>query len=102
MLHFHTTNKFGVKEFEHDAGPIEICRGPQRPPTARLSIPEDLYISKDHVVVEELGPDRARLENLSSRNPVWFGEGLALEPGQKREFALPLRITLGESAIEIE
>ena len=102
MLQFQITNKLGARQFEHDFGPLEIGRGTPREQMPRLSIPEDQYVSKDHILIEEIQPGRIRMENLSSKNPVWLGEGKALEPGHQREFMLPLHISIGVTTIEID
>ena len=102
MLLLSVSNKTVSEQFEHADGPIEIGRGPQRDTMPRYTVRDDLYVSKDHVKVEELAAGQIRFENLSKRNPVWFGDGQTLPPGETTQCAAPLRITVGETAIVIE
>jgi adenylate cyclase len=101
MLRFHLNNKREQQQFEHDRGPIELGRGPKRNNVARCVV-QDLYVSKDHVRVEERPPGHVRIENLSQRNPVWFADSTSLGPGSTRDCPLPVRLTVGETMVDIE
>lgn len=101
MLSVSVNNKGTRQHFEHHGGPIEFGRGPRREPTPRCVIQEDLYVSKDHVRVEEAGPEKVSVENLSSRNPIWLADNTSLLPGNKSVFSLPVRLTVGETFIDI-
>lgn len=101
MLRFHLSNKREQQQFEHDKGPLEIGRGPKRNDVARCVV-QDLYVSKDHIRVEEREGNRVRIENLSQRNPVWFTDKTSLPPGFSQEFSLPIRLTVGETLVDIE
>jgi adenylate cyclase len=102
MLQLQVSNQRGRQQFDHAAGPLEFGRGPQRESVARCVIQDDLYVSKDHLRAEELPGNRVRLTNLSQRNPVWLGDDTTLAPGTSREMLLPVRLTVGETAVSIE
>jgi adenylate cyclase len=102
MVQFQVSNKHGRQQFEHVSGPIEFGRGPRRDTAPRCVIQNDLYVSKDHVRVEELPNGLIRISNLSQRNPIWLGDNTTVAPGQERELALPIRLTVGETAIGID
>ena len=101
MLLFQVSNKCTRQQFEHADGPIEFGRGPRREPTARCVIQEDLYVSKDHVRIEESGGGKVNIENLSARNPIWLADNTSLTPGSKSSLDLPIRLTVGETLIDI-
>src|SRR5258708_716574 len=102
MLQFQLSNKRERQQFEHASGPIEFGRGPRRDPTPRCIIQDDLYVSKDHVRVEELSSNQVRITNLSQRNPIWLGDSTTVAPGVQRELPLPVRLTVGETIIAID
>src|SRR5438132_2239391 len=102
MLQFHVSNKREQQQFEPAAGPIEFGRGPRRDQAPRCVIHDDLYVSKDHVRVEELPGSQLRIENLSARNPIWLGDNSTIAPGDHRELTLPARLTVGETVIAID
>jgi adenylate cyclase len=101
MLRFHLSNKREHQQFEHLSGALELGRGPKRGSVARCVI-QDLYVSKDHVRLEEKDRGLVRVENLSQRNPVWFSDNTSLAPGGTRDCPLPLRLTVGETLVDIE
>ena len=89
MLLFQVSNKCTRQQFEHAAGPIEFGRGPKREPTPRCVIQDDLYVSKDHVRIEESANGKVQIENLSARNPIWLADNTSLTPGSKSLLDLP-------------
>lgn len=101
MLRFHVTNKREQQTFEHLTGAIEFGRGPQRGTTPRCVI-QDSYVSKDHVVVEETGPGNIRIENLSQRNSIRLNDNSVIATSSRRDFPSPVRLTVGETIIDIE
>jgi len=102
MVQFQVSNKHGRQQFEHASGPIEFGRGPRRDTVPRCVIQNALYVSKDHVRVEELPSGLIRVSNLSQRNPIWLGDNTTVAPGQERDLPLPIRLTVGETAIGID
>src|SRR5438309_162129 len=102
MLHVLVSNKRERQQFEHASGPIEFGRGPRRDTAPRCVIQDDLYVSKDHVRVEELAGNLVRIANLSQRNPIWLGDNTSISPGVGRELPLPAKLTIGETSIFVE
>ena len=100
MLLFQVSNKCTRQQFEHPCGAIEFGRGPKREPTPRCVIGDDLYVSKDHVRIEEVS-GKLQVENLSARNPVWLADNTSLTPGSKSLLVLPVRLTVGETLIDV-
>ncbi len=101
MLLFQVSNKCTRQQFEHATGPIEFGRGPKREPTPRCVISDDLYVSKDHVRIESSAGGTVQIENLSARNPIWLADNTSLTPGSKTVLDLPVRLTVGETLIDI-
>src|SRR5947209_5035258 len=101
MLRFHVSNKRERQQFEHPVGPIEFGRGPKRNNTARCVI-QDLSVSRDHVRIEEGSGGQVRVENLSQKNPIRLADNSVIGPGSSRDLGLPLRLTVGETLIDIE
>src|SRR5437588_8234612 len=102
MLQIHVSNMRERQQFEHPGGPIEFGRGPKRDTIPRCTIQDDLYVSKDHVRVEELPDGHIRIENLSQRNPIWLADNTTIAPGSRRDITLPGRLTVGETVIAID
>src|SRR5262245_30485174 len=100
MLRFQVSNKFESRTFNHETGPIEFGRGSARNGLARCVV-QDKFVSRDHLAVEEIAGGRVQIANLSQKNRVRLTEDVLLEPGEKQEFALPLRLAMGETVIDI-
>jgi adenylate cyclase len=100
MLRFHLSNKREQQQFEHHVGPIEFGRGPKRDNTARCVI-QDLAVSRDHVRIEEIN-GKVKVENLSQKNPVRLGDSGLVDPGKSCDLMLPVRLTIGETIIDVE
>lgn len=101
MLRFYVTYKKSTRfQFEHQSGPLEFGRGPERGVPRRVL--EDPYISRDQLRIEELPEERIRLQNLSQRFPVKLASGTEIAPGTTSEQALPFRFTIGETVIQVE
>ena len=98
MLYITASNKTFQIAFGQDRGPVELGRGPKRA-ASRLII-QDPYVSKDQLKVEETSTGRVHLENLSRRIPVALS-GVLLAPGEARDFDLPVRLSMGETLVEI-
>ncbi len=101
MLRFAVSNKREHQQFEHAAGPIEFGRGAQRDGVPRCVV-QDLYVSKDHVRVEELDAGRVRVENLSGRNSIRLADNSVILTGQARDLDTPARLVVGETAIDVD
>jgi signal transduction histidine kinase len=101
MLRCLVSNERERQQLEHAQGPLEFGRGPKRDAISRCII-HDPYVSKDHVRVEELDDGRVRVENLSQKQPIWLSASSSIAPGGAFEFDVPLRLTVGDSVIDIE
>jgi len=102
MLQIHVSNARERQQFEHAMGPLEFGRGPKRDATPRCVIQDDLYVSKDHVRIEEMAASRIRIENLSQRNPIWLADSTTIAPAGNRDVILPARLTVGETVIAVD
>ncbi|CAN5877201.1 hypothetical protein BH23PLA1_BH23PLA1_37000 [soil metagenome] len=100
MLHILISNKSGRTPFDHGHGPLELGRGPRRDVQRRVI--DDLFLSTNQLRLEERPEGRVWLENLSGQVPISVTGGADLGPGQHREVALPVRLTVGQSIIDIE
>jgi adenylate cyclase len=87
-------------ERQHQAGPLEIGRGPRRD-APRLSV-DDLYVSRDHLRLEELAGGRLRLENISRKNVVEIEDADPLSVGATATFELPVRVKIGQTSVLVE
>jgi adenylate cyclase len=100
MFVVRVTNDKQNEQFEH-TGVLEFGRAPQRADTRRCQL-DDLYVSRDHLRVEELPDGRIRLENLSVSRPVFLPDGADIPLGGTRSLALPMQLTLGRTQIQLE
>jgi signal transduction histidine kinase len=101
MMRLFVTNERERQQLEHVSGPLEFGRGPKRHDVARCVI-QDPYVSKDHVRVVELGGGKARVENLSQKQPIWLSATVTIPPGGSRDLDLPVRLTVGDTSIDVE
>lgn len=101
MIRLRVENKDQQTEHDHDKGPIELGRGPARDGIARLEI-DDSYVSRDHVRIEQISPDRVRIQNLSTNNRIGLPDGNSLAGAEVKELNLPTRLKLGQSWIAIQ
>ena len=101
MLHVYVSNKDERKQLEHSGGPIEFGRGPQREGVPRCMI-QDVFVSRDHLRVEEVAGGHVEVCNLSGLNPIVLADETMILPGRRRECDLPVRVKIGETWITIE
>jgi signal transduction histidine kinase len=101
MFRCLVSNERERQQLEHAAGPLELGRGPRRANVPRCVI-QDPYVSKDHVRLEELANGKLRIENLSTKQPVWLGPERNIAPGGSAELTLPLHLKVGDSVIDLE
>ena len=99
MLVIAVSNEKQNLRLEH-LGTIEFGRGPERPGVTRCTI-DDAWVSRDHLQVEELPADRARLQNLSRRTAVELSDGNTIDVGAAREVPLPVRLIIGQTTISL-
>src|ERR1700677_3870353 len=101
MLRCYVNNNRERQTIEHEAGPLEFGRGPKRLDLTRCVV-LDPYVSKDHVRVEQIGKDKIRIDNLSTKQPVWLSATVNIPPGARQELGLPTRFTVGDTTVDIE
>lgn len=110
MLHFVLSNNRERKELDHESGVLEFGRGPERrenPDDPKSSfvprcIIQDLYVSKDHMRVEELPDGSVRIENHSSRNSIRLHDNTSIAPGEQSIVQPPTHMMVGETLIQME
>jgi signal transduction histidine kinase len=100
MLRVSIKNEEGTRDFEHESGPLEIGRGPERNGVRRLVV-LDLFVSKDHVRLEELNGGVVNIENLSSKARILAEGKDSVAPGEKKMFVAPVAIRIGNTRIEL-
>ena len=101
MLRFRVSNKLQQQEFDHPSGPIEIGRGGARESIPRCVV-QDLYVSKDHISIVEGSGGRVQVRNLSARNSIRLADNSIIAVGAVRELDSPIRLTVGETTIDVE
>ena len=99
MLSIHVRNSTQDQHLEHAGGPLEFGRGPRRQ-VARIVL-ESMFVSRDHLELEELPSGRIRVRNLSRTKDVKLSDGSSLLVGGYRELALPLGLAVGDTTITV-
>lgn len=100
MLVAYISHKNLTEKFVPEQGSFVFGRNPHGPGPRKV-LP-DLYVSGDHLKVDELPDGRVRLENLSKKVSVNLATGEALAPGNVQDVSLPVRLTLGETIVQLE
>lgn len=100
MLKISVKNDTQQECIEHDGGPLEIGRGPQR--EHKRFVVDDAFFSRDQLRLEELPTGRVRLENLSRKNALNLSHGKILPVGATLEVDPPIQLKLGKTTILIE
>jgi adenylate cyclase len=100
MFSITVVNEKQNQQYEHDGGPLELGRGPQK--EAPRVLIEDIYTSKNQLRIEELGAGHVRLTNLSQRTRVDLSDGTSLPAGESRDVGLPLNLTFGATRVKID
>ena len=101
MLRFRVTNKLQQQEFDHPSGLIEIGRGGARDDVPRCVV-QDLYVSKDHISFLEMTGGKVQIRNLSTRNSIRMADNSLIAVGSARDLDSPIRLTVGETTIDVE
>jgi signal transduction histidine kinase len=101
MLRCNVSNDAERQALEHDQGPLEFGRGPKRGSVVRCIV-QDPYVSKDHVRIEEQPGGKVRIDNLSSKQPIWLSPNHNIPPGGGASLDLPARLSVGDTVIEVE
>ncbi len=82
----------------HESGPLVLGRQPSDE-GARLVI-NDEYVSRRHLVLEEVSAGRMRFENVG-RNDLELADGTMLGQGACGEIELPSRLQIGRTIIHV-
>ena len=100
-LHLDLENSSQREQVDHDAGPLEFGRGPQRE-AKRCQILNDLTVSRDQLRIEEMPGGRIRLENLSRHTWILVPGKCQIPELQSEELDLPLMLMMGETRLSID
>jgi adenylate cyclase len=100
MISIQVTNKKQNQRFEHSGGPLEFGRGSRR--TVERFVLQDLFASRDHVRIEEIPGERLRVDNLSLKQEILVENCETLVTGVSEEYDLPLRLTVGQTTLDVE
>jgi adenylate cyclase len=98
MLTVRITNDKQNEQFEY-AGAVEFGRAAQRE-VQRCRL-DDIYVSRDHLRLDELPDGRVRLENLSTTRPVIYNDDQSIPIGGVVSLDLPLQLILGKTRIDL-
>ena len=99
MIRVYITNNTEQTKFEHASGQLEFGRGPKR--DVPRCVIQDPFVSKDQLRIEELTEGQLRLENLSGKNTIRVNDAI-LGFGASRSVPLPVRLSVGDTLIDIE
>ena len=86
------------KQYLHESGPLVLGRQPGGD-EAHIVIDDD-YVSRRHLVLEEVSPERMRFENVG-RNDLELPDGTKLGQGACGEIELPSRLRIGRTVIDV-
>jgi signal transduction histidine kinase len=100
MLRLTIKNEEGTRDFEHESGPLEIGRGPERAGVRRIIV-LDLFVSKDHVRLEEVNEGVINIENLSAKARILVDGKEPVAPREKKMFTLPAAFRIGNTKIDV-
>ncbi|NLF70615.1 MAG: response regulator [Candidatus Anammoximicrobium sp.] len=98
MLRIAIDNAKQQKEYLHESGPLVLGRQPGGD-QAQVVIDDD-YVSRRHLLLEEIPPRRLRFENFG-RNDLELTDGTKIGRGACGETDLPARFRIGRTTIEV-
>jgi signal transduction histidine kinase len=101
MLTLTVSNKLETQQLTHNAGPLELGRGPARTGTARVVV-KDAFVSRDHIRIEEIPGRKVRVVNLSTKASVTVDGHAVLNPGADCDYLLPVRLAVGETVVDVD
>jgi adenylate cyclase len=99
-LYLELANAVQREQLNHDEGPLELGRGPQRE-VKRLLIDGDPTVSRDQLRIEELPGGRVRVENLSQRIAVFVPGNAPIRESDSQELDLPVSLNMGQTRLSI-
>ena len=86
------------KQYVHESGPLVLGRQPGGD-EAHIVVDDD-YVSRRHLVLEEVSTERVRFENVG-RNNLELPDGTKLGQGACGEIELPRRLRIGQTVIDV-
>ena len=95
MIQISLKSPENEKEFQHGHGPLEFGRGPRRD-LPRQTV-NDPYMSFNQLVVEELGDQQLRVDNVSEHVPVEIDGSEPLGILSSRIVKLPVHLRIGKT-----
>ncbi|HYT93280.1 MAG TPA: adenylate/guanylate cyclase domain-containing protein [Gemmataceae bacterium] len=98
MIVVTVTNPQQNDQVQHESGPLEFGRGPQRGFARRLHL-DDPCASRNHLRIEELSDGKIRIENLSTSKAVIVVNGPTIPTGGTLTLMPPLRLTVGQTKV---
>ncbi len=98
MLRILVSNDQQKKQIKHAHGPLEFGRASEGD-SARVVI-VDPYVSRDQLRIQLHGDNQLRVENLGG--PVILPDETMLAKGQSSTLALPARLMVGYTVIDVE
>ncbi len=101
LYRFDVSNKAGTCHYRSRC-PAVLGSNPQAAGAACHGVSGDPYVSRHQLRVEELTDGRLRVENLSLKVAMTLHDGAVVAPGGSLEVALPMRVSVGETRIDID
>jgi adenylate cyclase len=98
MIKVYASNKWESITNSY-VGPIVFGRDPES--GNDQCILKDPFVSRTQLRVTELAPGRVRLENLSKTNRTVLADGSILETGASCDQSSPVRLTIGQTLLDI-
>ena len=86
------------KQYTHPNGVLVLGRQPGGN-EAQIVIDDD-YVSRKHLVLEQVSPTRIRFENVG-RNDLELPDGVKVGQGTCGEADLPIRLRIGQTTIDL-
>lgn len=99
MLRISVINKNQRQQYLHESGELSLGRTAHG--TGESILINDIHVSREQLRIEEIAGDQMRLDCVG-RSPISLQNGEAVTQGQSLVVALPSRLTVGETIIEVE
>lgn len=99
MLSIRIDNPQQHSQHLHEIGDLLLGRQPSGTPSHVVI--NDEYVSRRHLMLRELSPDRVRVENLGT-NALLLENGKQVQQGVDEEINLPAKIHVGKTLIHLQ
>ena len=100
MLWILVSSRTERERFVHRGGALEFGRGPQR--DVPRQVLQDPTVSTNQLYLEPRQDDTVLLRNLSAKVSIRLADGTVIDPGRELLAALPARLQIGDTLVEIE